>query len=162
MAGTKILLAALLALSGRAEAKPPAVGAPAPAFTVTSLDGRQLSLADLRGKVVVLNFWATWCGPCRRELPLLDAYYKAQRENGLEVVAVTTEDSVPLKQLKPLAAVISFTMARRFHGDYGAVTAVPLNFVIDRTGVLRYAKAGSFDLETLNDTLVPLLQAAAP
>lgn len=91
---------------------------------------------------------------------MLDAYYRIQRQYGLEVVAVTTEDSVPLYRLKPLAAMVSFMMARRFRGDYGEVSAVPMNFVIDRSGILRYAKAGAFDLDSLNETLVPLLQAA--
>lgn len=157
----RLLLAALLTVAVRGEARSPVVGALAPAFHVTTFDGRQLALADLRGKVVVLNFWATWCVPCRKELPLLDAYFKAQREHGLVVVAVTTEDSVALARLKPLAAVVSVTMARHFHGDYGSVTAVPMNFVIDSTGVLRYAKAGSFNLDSLNETLVPLLKVAA-
>ena len=157
----RFVLAALLSLAARGEARTPVVGALAPAFHVTGFDGGQLALADLRGKVVVLNFWATWCVPCRKELPLLDEYYKAQREHGLVVIAVTTEDSVPLSRLKPLAAMVSVTMARHFHGDYGSVTAVPMNFVIDGNGILRYAKAGSFDLDSLNETLVPLLQAAA-
>lgn len=161
MRNSNCLVATLLMLAPACvEAKPPAIGTLAPAFRVTSFDGREVSLADLRGKVVVLNFWATWCGPCRKELPLLDAYSKIQQQHGLEVVAVTTEDSLPLYRLKPLAAMVSFTMARRFRGDYGAVSAVPMNFVIDRSGILRYAKAGSFDLDSLNETLVPLLKAA--
>ncbi len=160
MPHVRFFLAALLTLATGVAAKPPVVGAPAPAFKVTSFDGRELSLADLRGKVVVLNFWATWCVPCRKELPLLDAYYRVQQQHGLEIVAVTTEDSVPLYRLKPLAAMVSFAMARKFHGGYGEVSAVPMNFVIDRSGILRYAKAGSFDLDSLNETLVPLLKAA--
>ena len=140
----------------------PTVGKPAPDFKAAMLDGRKISLADYRGQVLVINFWATWCGPCKRELPLLDAYYKAQRSYGLEVIAVTTEDSLPLTQLQPLAKALAIPLVRYMHGGYGALEGVPTNFVIDRAGVVRYAKAGAFDLGELNTLLVPLLQEPAP
>lgn len=141
----------------------PKVDQPAPAFRVVTLDGQAIQLSDLRGQVVVLNFWATWCGPCKVELPLLDAYYKIQRRHGLVVLAVTTEDSLPLSELKPLAKVLTIPMVRRFQGPYAPIGgAVPTNFVIDRNGVLRYAQAGAFNLDALNDILVPLLQEPSP
>src|SRR3954469_16245047 len=59
-------------IAAAATARPPVVGEPAPSFEVTYFDGTKVSLADLRGEVVILNFWATWCAPCREELPLLD------------------------------------------------------------------------------------------
>ncbi len=138
-------------------AKPPLINAPAPPFEVTTLDGQKITLAELKGNVVVLNFWATWCAPCKRELPLLDAYYRAQQKAGLRVLAVTTEDSLPLRQLKPLAAVLTIPMVRRFKGKYDVLGGVPTNYVIDRGGNLRYAKASAFDLDDLNRILVPLL-----
>ena len=140
----------------------PTVGKPAPAFQATMLDGRKIALADYRGQVLVINFWATWCGPCKRELPLLDAYYRAQRKNGLEVIAVTTEDSVPTSQLSPLAKVLTIPLVRDMHGGYAVLDGVPTNFVIDRSGIVRYAKSGAFSLDELNAILVPLLQEPAP
>lgn len=143
-------------------AKEPVIDAPAPPFDLTLIDGSKVSLADLKGQVVVLNFWATWCVPCRKELPTLDAYYAAQQKHGLKVFAITTEDSVPIGRLKKLFAVMKMPSARRIKGAYGPLTGVPTNFVIDRAGVLRYAKSGAFDLDALNAVLVPLLREKAP
>jgi cytochrome c biogenesis protein CcmG/thiol:disulfide interchange protein DsbE len=139
-------------------ANEPIVGQPAPDFSVTSFGGTQLSLADFAGQVLVINFWATWCTPCKKELPLLDSYFAIQQAHGLRIVAVTTEDSAPLKSLKPLAALVRFPMARLMRGPYRVMTGVPTNYVIDRRGIVRYARAGAFDLNALNEILVPLLR----
>jgi peroxiredoxin len=151
-----------LALAAPAAAKMPKVGQPAPNFELTLVDGSKVSLEQLRGKVVVLNFWATWCAPCKKELPLLDAYYKAREQAGLKVFAVTTEDSLPLFQLKKLFAVMAIPSVKRLKGPYDSLEGVPTNYVIDRSGRVRYAKAGAFDLETLNEVLVPLLREPFP
>ena len=134
------------------------VGKPAPDFKASTFDGRKISLADFKGHVLVINLWATWCKPCREELPLLSAYHRAQASFGLDVIALATEDSVPMDLLKPLAAVCSFPFVRRMHGDYEVMGGVPTNYVIDRNGIVRYAEAGGFTLEGLNAILVPLLR----
>jgi thiol-disulfide isomerase/thioredoxin len=161
-AGRSALAALVLALAAPALAKSPHVGQPAPDFTVKLMDGTRVSLADLKGQVVVLNFWATWCGPCKRELPLLDAYYRAQKSHGLRVFAITTEGSLPIFQLKGLFAAMAITPVKGIKGPYGDLNAVPTNYVIDRAGVVRYAKAAAFDLDDLNRELVPLLKEPAP
>lgn len=135
----------------------PAINAPAPDFELTLVDGGKVTLADLKGQVVVLNFWATWCVPCRTELPTLDAYYAIQKKHGLRVFAITTEDSVPLGRLKKLFAALTIQSVRKIKGKYGPLTGVPTNFIIDRSGKLRYAKAGALDLDALNRLIVPLL-----
>lgn len=153
------LFMALVPLLG--SAREPIVGEPAPDFEVTTLDGKKLRLADYENQVLVINFWATWCTPCKTELPLLDTYFALQQPHGLRVVAVTTENSAPLSALKPLAAKVHFPMARSMRGPYHVMTGVPTNYVIDRHGILRYAKAGAFDLDALNGILVPLLREQA-
>ena len=137
----------------------PIIDRAAPDFRVTTVDGRTLSLADFKGQVLVLNFWATWCAPCKKELPMLDAYYRIQQPAGLRVLAVTTENSLPLSKLKSLAAALAIPMVREFEGDYGPLKGVPTNYVIGRDGVLRYAKAGALTVEKMNAILVPLLRA---
>lgn len=139
------------------------IGQPAPDFTLTLIDGTKVTRDELRGQVVVLNFWATWCVPCRKELPTLDTYYQMRKDSGLRVFAVTTEDSLPVFQLKKLFAVMHIVPVRKVKGPYDAMgNAVPTNIVIGRDGRVRYAKAGAFDLDSLNEILVPLLREPPP
>jgi cytochrome c biogenesis protein CcmG, thiol:disulfide interchange protein DsbE len=162
-------LAAILAMgmmlasgSPAASPPPPKVGAAAPAFRMKLVDGTEIRSEDLRGHVVVLNYWATWCAPCKEELPLLDRYYAMRKDAGLRVFAITTEDSVPLSKLKALFAAMKMPSVRSFRGNYGPLGAVPTNYIIDRAGRVRYAKAAAFTLDDLNRELVPLLREPAP
>lgn len=157
-----VLGLALAAMAGTAPAETLKVGDRATDFQLTMMDGSKIAMADLRGQVVVLNFWATWCGPCKAELPLLDAYYRMRKANGLRVFAIATEDSLPAFKLKPLFAAMAIPSARRIKGNYGVMGALPTNYVIDRAGVVRYAMTGAFDLDDLNTLLVPLLKEPAP
>jgi cytochrome c biogenesis protein CcmG/thiol:disulfide interchange protein DsbE len=144
-------------------ARDPQVGEPAPDFQLTLVDGTHVRLSELRGQVVVLNFWATWCVPCRAELPLLDGYYRVVQSHGIRVFAATTEDSVPLFRLQRVFAAMRIGAVRNLRGPYQPIGgAVPTNFVIDRAGRIRYAAAGAFNLDALNRILVPLLNEPAP
>ncbi|MDE2357099.1 MAG: TlpA family protein disulfide reductase [Alphaproteobacteria bacterium] len=159
-AGCLLLVMATGGLAQASEAI--VVGKPAPNFHAQTFTGQKVSLADYRGEVLIVNYWATWCGPCRKELPLLDSYLRAQSAHGMRVLAVTDENSLPLGQLKPLSKMVSFDMAWRFSGPYDHPHVFPTNYVIDRNGVVRYAEAGAFDLDTLNRVIVPLLNAPPP
>jgi thiol-disulfide isomerase/thioredoxin len=139
------------------------VGKPAPPFSITTFDGRHISQADLAGKVVVLNFWATWCAPCRIELPMLDRYLRDHPSDDLKLFAVTTEGSAPNSVLRPLAKVLSFPLATNISGRaYGPLGAIPTNYVIDRGGIVRYAKADAFTEPSFDAVVQPLLAAPAP
>ena len=157
-----LALGIALLLAGSAGAAQPKVGQPAPDFTLKTVEGKIITLADLRGQVVLLNFWATWCAPCKQELPTLDAFYRVTAEHGMRVFAVTTEDSVPTSQLKPLFALLAISAVRSIRGPYRPLQGVPTNYVIDRAGVVRYAKAGAFELDELEKVIVPLLNQRAP
>jgi len=150
-------------LPARATAAKPKLGEPAPEAELTLIGGEKVRLSEMRGDVVVLNIWATWCAPCREELPLLDRYYALQKRHGLRVYALTTESSVPLYKLKPLFETLSIQPTKKIKGPYDAIDgAVPSNYVIDRAGVLRYARAAAFRLNDLNRELVPLLKEPRP
>jgi cytochrome c biogenesis protein CcmG/thiol:disulfide interchange protein DsbE len=138
------------------------IGDQAPPYELTLIDGTKVRSTDLHGHVVVLNFWATWCAPCKAELPLLDNYYRLRKDRGLRVFAVATEDSLPAYKLKPLFAAMAIPSARRIKGPFRDMGALPTNYIIDRVGIVRYAKAGAFDLNDLNSLLVPLLKEPAP
>ncbi|MGN5373693.1 TlpA family protein disulfide reductase [Sphingomonas hankookensis] len=155
------LVAALLSIAPAA-AKELKVGQPAPPIELTLADGTTTTLAEHRGEVILVNFWATWCVPCRVELPLLDAYYRKVSRHGARVFAVTTEGSVPIYRMKALFAALAITPAKGIRGITRSVPAVPTNYIIDRRGIVRYAKAGAMDLDDLNRELIPLLNEPVP
>lgn len=153
------MLVVFLFVASIAEAASPRVGSPAPAFSGTDLTGREISLASLRGNVVILNFWATWCGPCKEELPMLDAYMRAREKYGFRIVAVTTDaNDVRPGIIQKLQDLLSFPLLKTFTGNYEPIkNAIPTNFIIDREGIVRYAAPGALTLEALNTILAPLL-----
>jgi cytochrome c biogenesis protein CcmG/thiol:disulfide interchange protein DsbE len=106
-----VALSALILLTSPARAEYPQINEPAPNFTASTLDGKAVTLADFKGQVLIVAFWATWCGPCKQELPLLEAYYRAMAPHGLRVLAITTEDSLPLSDLKPVTAQLTLETA---------------------------------------------------
>jgi thiol-disulfide isomerase/thioredoxin len=164
MVGRRAVLAgAAASFMATLAAAAPKVGQPAPPFTAVTFDMKTIALADLRGKVVVLNYWATWCAPCRVEIPMMDAYVRKHSAD-LVIFAIATENSVPGYKLRPLADALSFPLIKRLVGrGYGTIgQSVPTNYVIDRTGVLRLAKAGAFDEAGFDALIGPLIAEPPP
>lgn len=149
---------AALALIGAA--MPGAVAGPADAIARMRFvlpDGRTLTGGSLRGRVVVINFWASWCVPCRREIPLLNAYYRAHRGDGLMVIGVAADTGAGGRG-QWVSPTIGYPQAARVDGVDYRLVAVPMSYVIDRAGKLRHAKAGAFDAASLTELVAPLLK----
>lgn len=108
-------------------------------MTLTSLDGRQIATRDLRGKVVIVTFWATWCVPCREELPLLSRYAQQHARDGLVVLGFSLDTPDSLDEVRTIARGLSFPVG--LLGDphvpgYGRIWHLPVSFTIDRNGTL--------------------------
>jgi peroxiredoxin len=156
------LALSVLLLATPVAARPPKVGDVAPPFELKLDDGSTVTLDDLRGNVIVLNFWATWCVPCLTELPLLDAVYANNSRFGLSIFPISTADSAPLSKQKKALVNMRLPWVRSIHGPYAVIKALPTNYVIDRSGHIRVAKAGAFTLDDLNELIVPLLNEPRP
>lgn len=123
------------------------IGAPVPAYAAASLAGDSVSLAALRGKVVLLNVWATWCHPCRDEIPELQALHERYAPRGLELVGISVDTESADDAIREFMRDFRMTypvwrdpgerVSAQFH-----VVGVPATFLIDREGVLRWRKTG--------------------
>ncbi len=163
--GLIVGLGLALALIGpRAAVAGAKVGAPAPKFTVVTFDRQKLTYDDLKGKVVILNYWAPWCAPCRAETLVFDAYMRRHPGADLKLFAIDEDRSIPDAKLRPLAKLLSYPLIIQLKGaGYGLIKqALPTSYVIDRSGVLRHAEAGAFDEQSLDDLVTPLLAASPP
>ncbi len=134
-----LVLGLLLASSGSSKS----LEIPAPDFTLKALSGDNLRLAELRGQVVLINFWATWCGPCRQELPVLETLHRRYEDAGFTVLGVNVEGEAEPAQA--LASGVSFPMlidAGQEVSKLYDLKAMPSTFVVDRDGVVRYVHRG--------------------
>src|SRR5512139_1706270 len=160
-AAAYFLLPDISAPSSTLEAIPVKVDYPAPELTLTNLDGNPASLADYRGKVVLVNLWATWCPPCKEEMPALETFYRKHAGDGFTIVAINDGD--------PAADVVQFVK------DYGLTFPVwldptyiatekafktmnlPTSFVIDRNGQIVLSWVGGINLRTLEKYVTPII-----
>ena len=146
-ARTAILILALTFAVSAACAKPAekAAAVKAPEFSIQDLSGKVLSLADYKGKVLVLNFWATWCPPCRREIPDFIEAYKELKGEGLEIVGVSVDEMSAADLLgwaKKMGINYSVALATpKIIADYEPGDYIPATIVIDRKGVIRYRQS---------------------
>ena len=143
----------------------------APDFTLADLKGQKISLSDLKGKVVLLNFWGTWCGPCKREIPDFVSLSKKHKKNGLEIIGVTLSSGSPEKiQDFSQKWKINYTLLTDINGNetqsvtarYGQatsqpITGIPTTFIIDRDGYIRQRYVGPRSEEVFFKDLEPYL-----
>lgn len=131
-----------VAANGRIE-----IGLPAPAYATRSLEGDSVSLAGQKGKVVLLNIWATWCHPCRNEIPELQAIHVRYRDRGLVLIGVSVDNDGDDDAIRAFMKDFQMTFPiwrdpdERISAQFLAV-GVPATFLIDRNGVLRWRKTG--------------------
>lgn len=115
------------------------VGEPAPLAMLVALDGQHISTSELLGRVVILTFWATWCSPCREELPLLSSYATKHAAEGLTVLGFALDAPDNVHEVQRVAQTLSFPVG--FLADsslpgYGRIWRIPVNFTINREGRL--------------------------
>ncbi len=128
------------------------IGAPAPNFQLYDLRGRLVTLSDYRGRVVLLNFWATWCGPCRVEMPAMEDLYREFNRRDFEILAVST-DQQGAAVTRPFSEEMGLTFPILHDSDfrvgvaYGART-LPMTFLVDRRGVITHRIFGARDWQS--------------
>ena len=132
----------------------------APPWRVTLTDGRLLTSDDLRGKVVLVNFWATWCPYCRKEKPVIESFWEDHRKRGFEVVSISVDDPSETiaewmadKDYAFMAAPTNASVAAAF----GDVASVPTSFIVDAEGRIRHKIAGQVHYPRLEKLVTPLL-----
>lgn len=162
-----LLLATLLLIlvaCGSTTSATPALGQPAPDFTMSTLAGPSIRLADLKGRVVIVNFWATWCPPCENETPRLVAWYEQYHGAGLEVLGVDklVQDSRDAVADFVAKYAVSYPVPLDQTGDISRqwqALQLPRSYVIDREGIVRYVRIGELTQRDFDEQVLPLLQA---
>ncbi|MDP4198825.1 MAG: TlpA disulfide reductase family protein [Bacteroidota bacterium] len=136
---------------------------PAPDFELKDLDGNVHHLSDYRGKVVVLNFWATWCPPCRKEIPDFIELQKQLAPQGVQFLGIALDDE-GLPKVKPWVASHGFSYpillpdaAGKVVASYGEMSSIPVTYFIDRKGVIRSTFIGMRQRPVIEKELAPLV-----
>jgi peroxiredoxin len=151
---------AALGAAGQTTATQSLLNHEAPKFVRRDLTGQTINLARLRGKVVLLNFWATWCAPCQIEMPIFARWQQQYGADGLAVVGISMDDdSASVRAvIKKLRIDYPVAMGSAALGQrYGGVLGLPLTFLIDRRGIVRAEYLGEADVTKIEAALQKLL-----
>ena len=140
---------------------PNEVNQPAPELTLFDLDGEEVSLTDFMGEVILVNNWATWCPPCRQEMPEFQDYFENHQDQGFQVVAV--EAGQPEKEVRTFVEQLELDFVILLDPENKSLvtfqnSSLPNSFVIDRKGNLRLAWLGAINEATLEQYVTPLLE----
>lgn len=154
-------------LGGQSAARPSAAsqgivqpGQPAPDFSLPALNGDTVRLSDLKGQVVLVNLWATWCPPCKAEMPAINAFYQAHHEAGFTALMANAQEDEATVRPFIEAKGFTFPVLLDSQGDlmrqYG-VRGLPTTFIIDRNGIVRHLQTGAITESELETIINPLL-----
>jgi peroxiredoxin len=140
-----IMLVVTLAVANTTHAALPTVGSAAPDFALKSGSGRNIRLSELRGQVVLINFWASWCGPCRQELPLLEKLQQRYRSAGFTLLAISIDDN--RRNADAMLGKLGVKLAPLYDTEKRAakrydVDTMPATLIVDRDGRVRYVHRG--------------------
>ncbi len=137
----------------------PEIGKAAPALVATELDGQTFDLAKLKGKVVLVSYWATWCAPCRKDMPMLDAFYRSHHQQNFEMIGISVDRQSDLPKVRKVMASLAYPVAMLKDvtvNGFGEPEGVPITWIIDADGKVRDRMIDVRD-ELLNGLVVPLL-----
>ena len=137
------------------------VGERAPDFTLVDLDGNPVSLSDFRGKTVFVNFWATWCPPCRAEMPEIEAIYQEYKDKGVVVIGVDILESEDVVRQYVQQGGYSWTFVLDTSGEVTGnykVTAIPTSFFIDREGIIQAVNIGAMTKRAIENKLAETMK----
>lgn len=134
-------------------------GNEAPDFTLQSLEGKPVKLSDFRGKKVIVNFWATWCPPCRAEMPEMQSYYKDHKDNDFTILGVDLTSTEKKKSdVEPFVKEfgVAFPIVLDKEGDVAStyqITGYPTSYFIDKQGVIQFKLVGAMNKDIIHDAI---------
>ncbi len=150
--GACLLIAASLAACAQPAHRHSLLGKPAPQFARRGISGQTIDLGRLRGKVVLLNFWATWCGPCEAEMPIFAAWQREYGPDGLQVIGISMDDDDATARRFVQKLKLDYPVAMgdaRLGKQYGGVLGLPMTFLIGRDGKVLAEYQGETDLKAM-------------